>query len=468
MYVNIRSNLLIKTLLGFCLGLFCLTLFAEPIAQKKQDAAKAAWPEPVLLIQKWKTNNGAEVYYVHTPQLPMVDIQVVFAAGSSRDNNKPGIAQFTNSILNEGSATLNADQIATNFDNVGAIYSADVDRDMATVGLRSLVDPKFLNPALQTFATVLSSPSFPPNAFERVQKQLLIAIDQDMQSPMNVAKNAFYQTVYGNQPYGHPVLGTKGSVSKLTANDLQNFYKQYYVAKNAMIAIVGNIDEARAKAIAEQVIGKLPAGDAAPPLPIAKPLQEAANKSIKFPSQQTTVILGQVGINQKDPDYFPLLVGNHILGGSGLVSQLVEEVRAKHGLVYGIMSGFAPLEAHGPFAVVFQTRTNETQNALDLTHTTLDDFLKTGPTDQELEAAKKNIIGGFPLTIASNSDIVGQLVNIGFYHLDQNYLDTYRMKVQGVTAQQVRDAMQKHINPKALATITVGETEEHAQQPKKQ
>lgn len=431
----------------FC-GVLCVGIFNFAHAANK----------PVLDIQHWQTKNGAQVYFVAAPELPMLDVQVVFNAGSARDGKLAGLAQATNAMFNQGAGVLNADQIAAQFDNVGAQYGAGVNRDLASVQLRSLTDPKFLNPALQTLTAILTAPNFPANAWQRVQKQMLISLQAEQQSPKQIARNAFYKSLYGDQPYAHSVSGMTATISKLTPQDLQQFYKQYYVASNAIVAIVGAVDKQTAAKIAEQLVAQLPVGQAVTALPVVTGSPHAQEQSIVFPSQQTTVLIGQIGINKSDPDYFPLYVGNHVLGGGLLVSRLFEEVRNKRGLTYGINSSFVTLGARGPFYVGLQSRSDQAKTAIAVTQHTLQTFVNDGPTEQELMAAKKNIIGEFPLHFSNNADLLDNLVNIAFYNLPLDYYDTYRQKINAVTVQQVRNAFQQHIHPNNMIIVTVGES----------
>ena len=167
--------------------------------------------------------------------------------------------------------------------------------------------------------------------------------------------------------------------------------------------------------------------------------------------------MGQLGIQPKDPDFFPLMVGNHILGGGGLVSRLFDEVREKRGLVYSVNSKFSPLAAKGSFFIFLQNRKEESAHAIDLIQHIIKDFVAKGPSKKELDAAKKNIVGGFPLQISSNSDIVDQLMFLSFYNFPLDFLDKYRENVEKVTRAQVRDAFQRHIQSDQIAVITVGE-----------
>jgi len=412
----------------------------------------AASPE----IQHWTTDNGARVYFVAAPELPMVDIRVVFDAGSARDGKLPGLAMLTNGMLEEGAGKLNADDIAARFDSLGARFSANSERDMAIVSLRSLIKPSLLEPALDVFSLVLSQPSVPHEALERVRNQMLIGLQAEEQSPGDISRKAFYHTLYDSHPYGIHPAGTVKSIKAMSRKEVLDFHHRYYVGHNAVVAIVGAVTRDEAAQLAEKAVGALPAGKAAPALPPVPALKQAIDKHINYPSAQSHVLMGEPGDYRGDPDYFPLYVGNHILGGSGLVSRLSEEVREKRGLSYSVYSYFMPMRKKGPFILGLQTRTASTGEALKVLRQTLDKFTKEGPTEEELEAAKKNITGGFPLKIDSNSDILGYIAMIGFYRLPLNYLDSFNSRINAVTAAQIRDAFARRVHPDKMVTITVG------------
>ena len=407
-------------------------------------------------IQHWNTTNGARVYFVAAPELPMVDIEVIFDAGAARDGDKPGTALLTNGLLSEGAGKLNANQISERFDELGARFGNQSERDMAILTLRSMSDDKVLTPALDLFTTVLTQPKFPNNAFKRERKRLLVALEQRKQSPGDLAEQAFYKAVYGSHPYSIMPSGNEKSVKSLTIKDLKAFYQRYYVASNIVIAIVGDIDRQKAEQMANTMASPLPKGSPADPLPKVEPLTEAKLIKIQHPSTQTNILMGQPGVKRDDPDYFALYVGNHSLGGSGLVARLSDEIREKRGLAYSIYSYFFPMRELGPFQVGLQTRTNHAQQALKLTVETIKKFVADGPTEQELISSKKNITGGFPLRIASNSSILGYIGMIGFYSLPLDYLDTFNNKVEAVTTAEIRDAFKRRIEPDKMATILVG------------
>lgn len=407
-------------------------------------------------IEHWQTSNGARVYFVAAPELAMVDIEVVFDAGSARDGDLSGTALLTNAMLNEGAAGLNTNQIAAEFENVGAQFSNSSERDMAVLSMRSLTADFALKPALATFRKVLTQPDFPSTSFERLQKQMLIGLQAEKQSPAEIASRAFYTNLYGKHTYAAMPSGDESSIGKLNIAALKAFYQQYYVAKNAIVVLVGALSTQQAKDIAEQVLADLPAGKIAAPLAHVAALTSAKKITIKHPSSQTHIVMGQPGVSRHDADYFALYVGNHILGGSGLVSQLSNEIREKRGLSYSVYSYFRPMRELGPYQFGLQTRNDQAKEALDVMQKTLNDFINKGPTEAELTAAKQNITGGFALRVDSNSKIADYTAMIGFYGLPLDYLDTFNANVNAISIKQIKDAFTRRVHPNKMVTILVG------------
>jgi zinc protease len=341
-------------------------------------------------------------------------------------------------------------------DDIGADLSAGVDRDMASVSLRTLTRQPNLDSAVETLATVLARPTFDPEALERVRGNRLIALRQDEESPRAIAQKALYRAIFGPHPYAADPSGTAESIATLSREDLMAFHARYYVGSNATLALVGDLDRAAAEALAERLTVGLPVGEPAAPVPAVAELERGGLESIRFPSSQTTVLAGQPGMRRGDPDYFPLYVGNHILGGSGLVSILMNEIREKRGLSYSAFSTLQPLADLGPFLMGLQTRNDQAEQARAVMLDSLRRFIAEGPSAQELDSAKKNITGGFPLKIASNGDIVQYLAVIGFHGLGLDYLERFNERVQAVTAEQIRDAFARRIHAERLAIVTVG------------
>jgi len=429
-----------------------ISLLVVGLAAALVASAVEAAPE----IQSWQTSKGADVLFVHAPDLPMVDVRVVFAAGSARDGAQAGVASLTANMLTEGAGGLSADQIAVRVESVGAELGADAERDMAWASMRSLTEPQALNTAIDTLAKILSAPSFAADEFARVRENRLVALRLAEQNPGSVGKKALYRAVFGDHPYAIDPSGTAETVAALTREDLVAFHQRYYTAPNATVAIVGDVERAEASELAERVTRGLPEGAAAPALPPVPDLSQAIVEQIAFPSSQSHVYMGQPGMTRGDPDYFPLYVGNHILGGSGLVSLLMEEVREKRGLSYSTYSYFVPMSQRGPLLLGLQTKNEQRDEAQAVMTDTLARFVEQGPTQEELEAAVKNITGGFPLRIASNAKVVQYLAMIGFYDLPLDYLDRFNDRVAAVTAAQIRDAFQRRVHPQRLAVVTVG------------
>jgi zinc protease len=407
-------------------------------------------------IQHWETENGAKVYFVPALELPMVDVEVTFAAGSAHDGTKHGLSTLTNGLLAEGANGRSADQIAEQFEDLGARFSNSVDRDMASVSLRSLNEEKLLQPALNLMALVLAKPDFIPTAFERIRQQMLASLEHQQQSPASIADKAFYQAVFGEHPYAHLSSGTVETVTALTREDVQAFHQHYYVASNAIIAIVGALTRTQAEQVAQTLMNSLPKGEPASALPLMHNLSEAKTVHIDFPSTQTHILIGQPGMARLDPDYFTLYVGNHVLGGSGLVSFLLKEIREKRGLAYSVYSYFNPFQVSGYFKAGLQTRNEQRAEALEVTYKTLNQFVKNGPTPKQLDTSKKNITGGFPLRIDSNGDIVGYLTVIGFYQLPLDYLQVFNDKIMAVTREMIQETFKRRLHLDKWVTVTVG------------
>ncbi len=412
-----------------------------------------------LPIQHWVLENGAKVYFVESHDLPILDVSVDFPAGTALEPaSQGGVANLTRHLMGLGAGGMDDNQIARGMADVGAELGGRFDADRAGFTLRTLSNPEQRNAALTILAKVLQEPSFPKPVLEREKARVIAGLQEAEAQPASIAAKAFQTGVFGSHPYARRDSGEIDSVSKLDVADLRGFYRSHYAAPGAVVALMGDISRAEADRIAHQLTDQLPpaSGEASLILAPVPALQQAVSRSIPFPAKQSQVLIGQPGVKRGDPDYFALYVGNYILGGGGFDSRLLNEVRQKRGLAYSVYSYFIPMREAGAFQIGLQTRTDQTDEALQVVRQTLTNFVANGVTKAELTQAKNNIVGGFPLRIDSNKKTLEYLAVIGFYGLPLNYLDEFPKQVEAVTAEQIQAAFKHHIHPDKLVTVVVG------------
>lgn len=412
--------------------------------------------QAALAIQHWQTPQGARVFFVESHELPMLDISVDFPAGSARDPaGKAGLAQLTHGLLDQGAGGLSDTAIAHRLADVGAVLAGNFDRDRAGATLRTLSSAAEKDKALDTLARVLQRPDFPQAVIQREKQRQIAAIREAEADPGTVADKAFYRALYGTHPYAHDEAGEPAVIERLTRADLQAFYRAHYSAPNAVISLVGDITRAEAEAIAVRLASGL--SRAAPVAALPKPAPAAvSDMRIAHPSAQSHVLVGALGMARRDPDYFPLFVGNYVLGGGGFDSRLLKEVRDQRGYAYSAYSYFLPMMEAGPFQLGLQTKLEQTDDALAVAQATLRQFIANGPDEAELTQAKANLTGGFPLRIDSNRKILDYLTVIGFYRLPLDYLETWVDRVEAVDVAAVKQAFARRIDPDRLVTVVVG------------
>ncbi len=412
----------------------------------------------ILPIEHWRTANGAKVLFVANRGLPILDVSVDFPAGFGYDKpEKSGVAAMTNAMLRLGAGGLNEDKIARRLADVGASLGNRFENDFAGFSLRTLSDGKHRLPALDVMARVLNNPEFPTHVIEREKVRLTESLKEADLKPDIQASRLFNRLVFRDHPYALRESGEVDTVGSLERNDLMTFYRSHYLAERAVVAIMGDVSRTEAEAIAEQLTHGLPRTVEKPPaLPAVNALREGVTRVVAHPATQSHILLGAPGIRRDDPDFFPIYVGNHVLGGGGFVSRITEEIRQKRGLAYSAYSYFSALKVRGPFIIGMQTRRDQADAALAVVRKTLRDFVDHGPTAAELQAAKKNITGGFPMRIDSNRKIHGYLSFIGFYELPLTYLEDFVSNVEKVTVDDVKSAFARHIDPERLVTVVVG------------
>ena len=415
-----------------------------------------------IKIQNWQTANGARVLFVENHTLPMLDVAVDFAAGAAYDQpSDSGLAHLTARLLKLGAGGLSEAEIARKLADVGAQLDGRFDKDRAALSLRTLSSQREREQAVEVMAKVLQQPDFPENVIAREKNRIVANLKEAETRPESIAEKAFYSVLYGSHPYALHQSGEVDTVTKLSRADVKNFYDSRYHANRAVVSLVGDITRADAEVIAEKLTANLPKWQGeTKTLPEVTPPAQRELQKIAHPATQSHILIGYPAMARGDVDYFPLYVGNYILGGGGFVSRLTEEVREKRGLAYSVYSYFLPLQELGPFQIGLQTKKEQSDAALKVVRDTLKKFVETGPTERELKAAKQNLIGGFPLRVDSNKEILDYLAVIGFYRLPLTYLDDFTKNVERVTVAEIKDAYRRRIKPDDLQTVIVGAGEE--------
>ena len=419
--------------------------------------AAALWQplaHAVLPIEHWTTSRGARVYFVRADAIPMLDVNIDFDAGARHDpQGKSGLASMTAAMLARGVEGLDEASLAERFADLGASRGGGAGDDRASLSLRTLAAPRERDAAVELLARIASTPTFPAALLERERERTIQGLRESLVRPDAIAQRTFNALAYPAHPYG--AEPTPESIAAIGREDLVAFHRARFGASAAVVSMIGAIGRAEAEAIAERLTRDLPAGELAAPLPdVVSP--PAAQRRIAHPATQSHILVGGPAIARGDPDFFPLFVGNYVLGGGGFVSRLTAEVREKRGLSYSVYSYFSPMAQPGPFVVGLQTQKSQTDEALEVVRETLARFVADGPTEEELKAAKQNLVGGFALRIDSNRKILDNLANIGWYRLPLDHLERWTERVEAVSVAQVRDAFRRVVRPERLVTVVVG------------
>lgn len=416
--------------------------------------------DAAVAIEQWTTSSGAHVLYVASGELPMLDVSVEFPAGSARDTAaQSGLASLTLRMLRTGTQQWSEDELSRRLADVGSTLGNNFDVDRAGYSVRTLSSPAEREQALAALAALLQEPVFPAAALEREKQRAIAALREGEVKPDVIAAREFQRLVFRAHPYGLRATGEIDSVRAITRDDIVTFYRRHYVSSGAVVSIIGAVDRGEAEAIAERLTHALPRGDAPTPIAPVALLAKPAISMLQHPAAQAHLFVGAPGIRRADPDYFPIWVGNYILGGGGFNSRFTEEVREKRGLSYSVYSFFAPFQQAGAFTIGLQTRKDQAAAALEVVRDTLRRFVDDGPSEKELEGAKQNIIGGFALRVDSNRKILDYLAVIGFYRLPLDYLEQFPERVAEVSVAQIHDAFRRRIDPDRLVTVVVGASE---------
>jgi zinc protease len=432
-------------------ALACIVLFFAGLLEPGHSV-EAATIKPVRFVSP----NGLTVLVIEQHALPIVQAHALIRAGSAQDlPDKPGLANLVAGLLDEGTTTRSSRQIAEQIEFVGGSLAIKATEDFSTASVRVL--KKDLKLGFELLADILLRPAFPEAELERVRSLTQAQILSEQDDPGLVAAKAFNQVVFDGHPYRWPVAGTEESLTKITRADVQTFYAREYVPNQTILVIVGDVTVEQARALAEQYFGTWKAGMTATrtvgnPAPIEKPVTKFIEKDLT----QATIIVGHLGISRTNPDFYPVLVMNYILGGGGFSSRLMDEIRDNQGLAYGVGSSFNATLMPGAFLVSLQTRNEAANQAIAGVLHELERIRKAPVKDDELADAKAYLMGSFPLRLDTTAKLAEVASQVEFYGLGLDYFTEYPRWIEKVTNEDVLRVAEKYLHPDRYALVLVG------------
>jgi zinc protease len=401
-------------------------------------------------------SNGLQVVAVAHHEQPAISLRLIVRAGSAQDpEDKPGVASLAAALLDQGTTTKSAEQIATTIDSIGGAMGTGSGSDLTTLNAAVMADS--LNVGLDLVADVVRNPAFAPEEIERQRQQILSALKVTYDDPDYIAGVVFDRLVYGFNPYGKPDSGTPESVAAITRADLANFHKRWFGANNAILAIVGDVTPEQAFAGAERAFGSwgkvepAPARETEPPPPTRRVVVVDRPGAV-----QTEIRVGNIALPRKHPDFLALDIATKILGGEG-GNRLHRVLRSDRGLTYGAAATMAALKEGGHIVADTDTRSESTAEVLRLMVDEISRLQRQRVQSRELEDAQAYLTGSFPLTIETPGAIALQVLNAVFYGLDLTELQTYRERVNAITPDDIQRVARQYLHPDRLSIVLVGD-----------
>jgi zinc protease len=419
-----------------------------------KPAAMAAAPLPSA--NKFALGNGLTVYLVENHALPVVSAELVARAGSASDGAKPGLAGFTSAMLDEGTDKRDALAIARDLEALGASLGVDVGRDGTTLGVRSL--KQNAAKTLDIMSDVALHPTFPEQEIERVRNDRLTSLLQDRDSPFRIAYTVMWTELYGPQnPYGHMVIGTEPGIKGITRDDLHTFYSAAFTPQNTALVLTGDLTESEARQLANQTFGQWKGSGAPPPLEAGRGVAPEKVLVVDRPNMpQTALVVAQIGIERKNPDYEKLSVMNQVMGGL-FSSRLNLNLREKHGYTYGASSNIYDTTHEGPWMLAAQVRADVTGASVSEMIKEAKGMLEKEVTPDELKLAKESISRALPAQFMTTQSTAGTIGSLFLYDLPPDYYQNLPKRIEDMTADQVFAATKTHLLPDSMKVIAVGD-----------
>ena len=405
------------------------------------------------MLEKWLIEK-TPIYFEQTNSLPMIDVQINFKAGSIYDGAKSGLADLAVGMFATETKKYNEEELINKITDIGVSINSNANKEFFSITVRLLSDKDIITKTISILKEIFSNPRFDKNILEREKAQTISHISYVRQQAGYLASLEFSKAIYQNNPYAQPTLGSKETVSTISINDIEEFYKNYICSDNANICIVGDIDKAVATNFAQELISALPNGIKND----VRFIQESPDTIVikkQFKSTQTSILTGhQLFMEINNSMYFPLKVGNEILGGGSLNSKLFNKVREELGLVYNVGSSLNISPDYGSFIISAQTSNHDL--ALETINDVYNDFINSDIDDETLKNTKKHIQGTHLLGSVKNSSKLNMLSIIANKDLSIDFFSTYVDKVNMVDAKSIKNAFQQ-IQDNAKITVMVGD-----------
>ena len=399
--------------------------------------------------------NGLTVLVLDQPFLPMVTINILVKAGAVKDpEGRGGLSSMVAQMLDEGTRTRSATQIAQQIEFIGGEMNFGGGEDFSTGTLRVL--KKDMHLGFTLISDVLMNPAFPEREVERVRSEVLGELQGEGDQPAILADKAFHTIVFGSHPYGRPANGTPKSVSQILRKHLLEFHRTHYLPSTTVIAVVGDIRNDEALNLIKKHFGAWSTRHSSPdrfpsPPALSQPVVKVIDKNLT----QANIILGHIGIERANPDFYAVSVMNYILGGGGFSSRLVNRIRDELGLAYDVDSGFQANVMPGSFTVRLQTRNATAKQAIASVIEEIKRIRTERVSDQELADAKAYLIGSFPLRLDTTVKLSALLTLIELHGLGLSYFEDYPKGIAAVTIDDVLRVAQKYLHSEAVAVVAV-------------
>ena len=407
-----------------------------------------------MKIQTVKSPGGIEAWLVEEHSVPLFALHFAFDGGSSQDpDGMPGVAHFLTAMLDEGAGDLTAPQFQEQMEEFILRMGFDAGRDNFFGTFQALSENR--EKATDLLALALTKPRLEDAAAQRIQKQLLASLSSESKSPDSVAAKEWSALAFPGHPYGRPTKGTPDTVAKIGRADLLAYHKRVFARDTLKVAVVGDVDAKQLAAILDKVFGALPAKAELVPVAAIAPVA-GQTKIIDMNVPQSVVQFGMKAVQRKDKDFNATFILNHILGGGGFSSRLMEEVREKRGLAYSVYSYVHPLSKTSIFGGGVATKNESVNQSLDVIRAELKRMAEQGPTQAELDGAKSYLTGSYALRFDTSPKIAGQLLAIQLEELGLDYIDNRNKQIEAVGMDDVKRVAKQLLQPDNLIVTVVG------------